>query len=272
MMNDVIHVHVYNPAKSLFKTSANEKAEMHTYTCDRASVCDAYKDGKCILVGNPFGPSCFGRKSVLIGPTKRAKSFSEFVDRAQGHEKYKALKTQPNRIFRVGEGYFFPYAHIALGEDTPFERKSSFFGGGFPYLEEANLTNLSKLYNHRPCAMMGGEIKSYQENVLPQLVKHMHSNYPDLYSDLLSVHPEARDLVDNFDYTGKQAKINTLSPGNMKIGTNYWDWDGEYLTGPGENMIFAPADATHIRITPSPDAFIKVTNVEMVNSETVIGD
>lgn len=270
-MINVIHVHVYDPSNSIFKTKASDRAEIHTYTCDKAEVCDAHKQGRCILVGSIFG-RCFGRKSVSRGPTKRAKSFRKFVTDGKSHEKYGALKTQPSKIFKVGNGYMMPYSQVNLDENSPFESKSGFMMTGMPYIENPTEGALSIIYKQRPQAMMGGEIKSYQRDVVPEIVKHMHDEYPELFEKLASIHPEALGVVNEFDYTGKKVKLASLSPGKIKIGSSFWDWDGEYLNGTGGNMIFAPADAIEVRVKPSPDASVKVTNTEMVNENTVMVD
>jgi hypothetical protein len=269
---DIIHVHVYDPGNSLFGSKKSDRAEIHTYRCGRASECSAYAQGNCILVGNPFGPRCFGRKSISEGPTRRARSFRDFIAKGEAQEKYRALKTQPNKIFKVGDCYVMPYPHINFGDTAPFKEKASLFVAGFPCIENPTEDDISKIYTHKPMALMGGEIKDYQSKVVPQIVKHMHDDFPELYKKLISVHPEAAKLVEEFDYTGKKAILSTLSPGKMAIGSNIWEWDGEYLHGPGSHMIFGPADPVAVRVTPSPDAVVEITNTDMVNENTNVID
>lgn len=269
--SEVIHVHVYDPTHRIFK-EAPKRASAIVISCARAGECDAYKNGKCILVHKPFGPRCFGRQSHHEGPTRRAKAFRGFISRWKDHEKYGALEMQPNKVFRVGDGYFMPYAHIDLMESSPFEKHSGFFASGFPYLENPTAEALSTIYTQRPQALMGGEIKDYQAKIVPQIVKHLHDEYPELYQRLLSVHPEASENVENFDYTGKKAVLSTLLPGEIKISKNRWTWDGEVLTGPGSNMIFAPANAEEVIVKPGKDAVVKVTDPGMVGPDTTIID
>lgn len=270
-MGEIIHVHVYDPTNSLFGQKS-DKAKVHTYTCEKAGACDAHKQGRCILVGNPLGPRCFGRMTAREGPTKRARSFRDFLANGRAHEKYRALSRQPNKIFKVGGGYVMPYPHINLDERSPFESKSSFMVNGMPYIENPTVDDLSVIYTQRPQSMFGGEIKDYQQKSVPQIVKHMHDEYPLLYKMLLSRHPEAAEHVENFDFTGKKAVLKTLLPGKIVISKKSWQWDGEYLTGSGSNMLFAPADATEVRVKPSDDAVVVVSNTDMVGDETTIVD
>ena len=270
-MGEVIHVHVYDPSNSLFGKKS-DRAEIHTYTCGKTSVCDAYKQGRCIMVGNPFGARCFGRMTRRGGPTKRARSFHDFIASGMRHEKYRALSTQPNKVFRVGDGYMMPYPHINLDGNSPFESKSGFMRGGMPYIESPTAEDLSVIYRQRPQSIMGGEIKDYQSKHVPQIVKHMHDEYPNLYRMLILKHPEASKHVEDFDFTGKKAVLKTLLPGPIVISKKTWQWDGKYLTGAGSNMLLAPADAIEVRVKPSDDAVVVVSNAEMVGVETKIDD
>ena len=270
-MDNVIHIHVYNPRNAIFKGSP-KRAEIHTYMCDKANVCDAFKNNKCIKVGNLFGYRCFGKKSVEEGPTVKARKFGEFISKGMNHPKYNALKCQPNKIFKVGDGYMMPYPHINLSEHSPFEEKSGFLVSGNPYIHNLTPEALSVIYTQRPMAMMGGEIKSYQKEVVPEIVKHLHDEYPDIYKALLSKHPDAAEMIENFDYTGKTAVLSTLLPGDMEISKKKWHWDGELLTGLGSHMIFAPVDSETLTLKPKDGATVKVSNVDMVSSNTVFVD
>lgn len=270
-MGEVIHVHVYDPTNALFGKKS-DRSEIHTYTCEKAAVCDAHKQGRCVMVGNPFGVRCFGRRTKREGPTQRARSFRDFISSGIRHDKYRALVTQPNKIFKVGDGYIMPYPHINLDERSPFESKSSFMASGMPYIENPTAEDLSVIYTQRPQAMMGGEIKDYQTKTVPQIVKHMHDEYPELYRMLISKHPDAADHVKNFDFTGKKAVLKTLLPGKIVISKKTWQWDGEHLTGAGSNMIFAPANATEVRVKPAEDAVVVISNSDMVSDDTKIID
>lgn len=270
-MGEIIHVHVYDPSNALFGKKS-DRSEIHTYTCEKAAVCDAHKQGRCVMVGSPFGVRCFGRRSRREGPTKRARSFHDFIASGRAHEKYRALSTQPNKIFKVADGYMMPYPHINLHEHSPFESKSGFMVSGMPYIENPTADDLSVIYTQRPQAVFGGEIKDYQQKTVPQIVKHLHDEYPELYRMLISKHPEAAEHVENFDFTGKKAVLNTLLPGEIVISKKTWQWDGEYLTGPGSNMLFAPADATEVRVKPADGAVVFVSNTNMVSDETTIID
>lgn len=270
-MGEIIHIHVYDPTNALF-AKKSDRAQIHTYSCDKASACDAYKNGKCIMVSNPLGVRCFGRRTARDGPTQRARSFMDFISKGRAHEKYRALERQPDKIFRIGDGYMMPYPHINLDERSPFESKSGLMMSGMPYIESPTADDLSVIFTQRPQALFGGEIKDYQRKHVPQLVKHMHDEYPELYQMLIERHPEAADQVHNFDYTGKKALLKTLLPGKLEISKKTWVWDGEHLTGHGSNMLFAPGNATEVRVTPDDDAVVVVTNTEMVSDETIIID
>lgn len=74
----------YDPANSLFKGTANDRARYTVYACCNKQNCDAFKRNKCIMLNGLFGTRCpYGTKSQTNGPTKRAKSYYSFLSGAK---------------------------------------------------------------------------------------------------------------------------------------------------------------------------------------------
>ena len=283
-MSEVIYVHIYEPHKpSLFgKGKKTEKSQLHVYTCDNCTDCDAYKKGQCINVGNVFGARCpIGKKSVSNGYTPRANAY---YDQIRGwKEKYKdtyhKLDSAPKRITKVPTGWMLPYSYMAMNESVPFKSKESLFSGGCPFLldEDMNADVISSILSFRPQAMMGGEIKSYQQESVAKFIKDFSDNYPDEFNNVASGIERVNLILESYDYKGRKAYLKTVKAGvRVKVSKNdYWDWDGEKIYKEDVKfMIFQPVSwsGCYASFTPDDKATIEITDNNQVTVDTKFAD
>lgn len=282
-MNNIIHVHIFQPHKpSIFgKRSKNDKAELHIYTCENKNECDAFKRGTCINVGNPFGSRCpSGRKSVSCGFSQRARKYYETLRAWEETYKefYHVLDTAPKRITKVYGGWMLPYSHIGMNKRVPFKGEEGLFNSGCPFLTDEQMTtdNMSEIISFTPQAMMGGEIKSYQKEVVPKFLHDFKINYPEIFNNLLGNNEIATAKLENLNFVGRMAYLKTIkSDEKVKLGTDIWEWDGEKIYRKDNKfMIFEPCKwkECYAEFIPDEKATVKITRNEQVDAGTVFAD
>lgn len=277
--SDIIHVHIFDPSERNFfyKPKANEKSELHIYSCKDKDGCDAYKKGQCINVGNVFGEKCaVGSKKIIQGSTRRAK---KFYDQIRGWKEcysdvYKKLNPAPKKITKVSGGYMLPYVFMSMNESVPFARKSSAFVSGKPFLADEDMTkeNILNICSFRPQAIFGGEISKYQKESVPKFIYDLKQCYPKLYSMAFDGSEVAESKLKNINFVGRKAFLKTLKP-NIKI--KEFTWDGEKLKVENKKfMSFEPIkwESCYCEFKPNDDSVVKVESNEWVTDETVFAD
>lgn len=282
-MNDIIHVHIYEPhVRSIFgKNSKNEKAQLHTYTCENKDECDAFGKGQCINVGNVFGARCpSGRKNVLRGFSQRARKYYEQISDWKGKYKdlYQALEQAPRKITKVYGGWMLPYSHMDMNITVPFKDKSGLFVSGCPFLtdDQMNKENIENIISFLPQAMMGGEIRSYQKESIPKFIHDFKSNYPVIFNNMLGDNDIVKKIFESMNYVGRKAYLKTVKKDHkVKLGTDYWFWDGKKVFRKDQKiMIFEPCSwsSCYCEFIPDEKATVKITDNNQVDENTVFAD
>mgnify|MGYP003132514587 CR=1 FL=1 len=274
MNGELINVTLYDPTNALFGNK-QDKAEATFFYCSNKDQCDYYKNGQCLNVANVFKGSCsYGTKSCKQGYTRRARSFHKWIRdiRDNNEDLMWALSRAPDVISGVGEYMCLPYSHMTLDNDL-FVQKSHLFSGGIPFIpkEQWNIESAYSLITRRPQAMMGGEIKSYQKEVVPKFCKDLQDQYPEFYQDLISKYPQVAERTDSYSYVGRKALISSLKPGTkIRKKKEVWVWDGAYLTSTNHEILFSIVkyDEISVRIKPEEGESVKIENDDQVDSDT----
>ena len=199
---------------------------------------------------------------MRTGMTRRARSYYTWIsDERKRLAEFPKAKRAPSRVFKIGEFWNLPYAHMA----------ESWAGGNYPikseWVHQDDMTPemMASIVNGKPTAMMGGVITSYQQESVPRFLEDVRRNYPELWK---IVPEDAKARVQSTDYTGRKAVLETCAPG--KFGN--WVWDGKTLSGGAVNSLMLPAEAEHIVLTPKSGATIKITENSQVTDATVFVD
>lgn len=96
---------------------------------------------------------------------------------------------------------------------------------------------------------------------------------PDMYEAVKAICPAIENLVANIDYVGKYAKVTTLLPGKVQIGTNIVDWDGKFIKGNGNmNILWELKDGEEIVIIPKDNTYVKIYDNATVTEDTELRD
>ena len=238
-MNDhlePIHAWVFNPQNSMLKTQKNAKATCSVISCSRKDQCDLRLNCNHCIYQKPGIQCPFGKKTISNGFTKRARNYYTWIK--QQEDKHRNLLKQltpgsyPERIFKISDHWFLPYAHMVKGiwgERMPLTSH---------FIPNKDMTTelLKRIVSARPHATLGGEISAYQHDIVPKFLSDLKTYYPDLF-DLLDEQTKSR--IATISYVGRIADITTCSPGLYFFKKEKWQWDGTSLSRNSAPM-FAP--------------------------------
>lgn len=258
---------VYDPTHSLFKDT-NGHAALYKIVCQNPSGCDLFtKNNTCILT-SVMTMCKFGRKTIVQGPTKKARGFRSWMsdrkkENAEFIGKLDSNKTY-NRISRINGYYYLPYSFMA----------KMIFVGGNPlpsqWVAEDEMTAdlLEQICSARPRTMMGDVIEDYQRKQVPKFLSDLRIFFPEIFA-LLS--EENKNRAASVSFVGRTADLLTCMPGEYTFISGRWVWDGKVLTG--ASMSFQPVkgDIT-ITIIPDRGQPVKITDDCQVGPETIFLD
>lgn len=272
-----VHANVYNPAKSIFKTSKNDKAECQTVECCCDS-CPLRDVGQC-MVAAFLGDRCvYGKYRVETGPTRRAMKFGAWIsERKERYKDVPYLRRPPKKLAFIGDYVYLPYAHMTMCNTVDFVSHSAFLISGTPMLPSASWTidTVERLIKFRPQSMMGDTITTYQTEEVPLFIQHIRECDADMWAQLIERYP-GYDVAP--DYVGRKAILETLTPDITWTSNRVkWEWDGEHLTSTSEaaySSLAGSIDASEVevRIKPKAGQKIEVLDNGWVTSETVFAD
>lgn len=275
---ELINVTVYEPHNALFGNK-NDKAEASYFYCEKSTCCDYLESNTCMNVGAMGRPCPYGTRRVAHGFTRRARKYRSWISGHKDKNKdmlYK-LNGAPKRIAEVGDEFVLPYPFMTMNEKVPFKVKGGGFSDGQPFILKSELTSemIKEICSYRPQAMMGGEIKDYQDKSVPKFLKDLSDYYPEIYSSAINLTPELASRVDGYSYIGREAIVSTLKPGCVvKEKRCSWVWDGEYLISDNYDMLFAITkyDEIFVKVKPKAGQSIKVTSNDQICETTEFSD
>ena len=281
MKEEVIYSYVYNVATSVFKMPGNHRSKFTIIKCCNRDNCNLYRRGECNLltIGVFSNPSCpYGNKYIEEGYTKRAKNnFRWCQEREKRYPNVKvALSRATDIMTRVGEFVYLPYPHLNMNKQLPIESHSSVFISGtkfFPFDEFQKPEIIHSIVNFKPQAMMGGEIRSYQEKVIPDFVNHLYEVFPEIYKNC-NTDGYLDKYIKNYSNIGRLAYVSTLKKGcrvwKKDSPNTIWVWDGEFLQSNSERFFnpIVKIEEIEIRIKPKKGAVIIITSEDQVDSNT----
>lgn len=285
----LISLFIFDPKKSMFKWPANERSKLTAIYCKNSQNCDLYKAGTCVK-RNTFGLNrCeYGRVHTEEGLTSRAKNYNKWIrEKKELYGDVGQLNSTIKKIAVVGDWIYLPYVHINMNKDVPFGVHSSFMVSGSEMIHKSdfNVKNIKRIVEFRPQAIFGGEIKTYQSEVVPKFLSHLNELFPDLYEELFGSHPELVEKYrpEKISYIGRQAYLMTLnSP--FEFSTKHdkypvsWYWDGELLHTKSDNAYdkiwgnIKEFEEVNISLKPNKETVIEVQNDDWVNENTKFKD
>ncbi|WP_154665954.1 hypothetical protein [Paenibacillus pinihumi] len=283
MSKEVIHVGLYG-GKGLF--GGKETAlEASIVQCDKFDKCSFFKADQCACVRSMSSITCpFGIVRNEKGYTSKARKYYEFKSKWKEHEKYGKLKSPPCKLGLIDDVVIFPYAYVNVEKEDGkwVVNGPRFFDGGSSAipLTEFTVELIRDIVCKRPQALMGGEISSYQAEVVPKFISHLKEVLPEKYEEFVAGFPGYEQKI---DYVGRKAILTTLSPSAVEYKANrysqfneIWYWDGKILTFTsghvGDFGVTKHYEVESVVIRPSEKSVVTISDNNQVNSNTIFVD
>lgn len=274
MSSEVICSWTYDPSgPTLFKRDKNDRCSGFAIHCSNKDNCSLFKAGKC-LKRNILPDRCpYGRLTEERGPTQRARGYYSSLQKLKEKYPYKPIANAPVKIAFIGDYVYLPYSFMDMCPGVGFIEKRTLFAGGAPFIrrEEFNVGTVRELISFHPHALMGGEIKEYQEKSVPEFLTHLKELCPEIFNQLvLSDYLKAK--ITNI---GRKAYVKTLNPGVIKVNRELWNWDGEKLTlekdllvGIGFDYVGKKFESSLLICVPSDSLAATIHDESQVNENT----
>lgn len=275
---ELINITNYNPSSAtLFKPGRSDREEIRYWKCRNKKHCEAYKRGRCIMFYHLLvSDSCpYGIKEKVVGFTKLARKCGELERKARNEypDLFYALKEETG-FAQIGEYVLLPISYIR-DVRNPFMSKNS----DFWYEQNDRLIN-AKYYNaniirklcvYRPNALFSGyEIEAYRKKVLPEFLERLKKYDWQMYQEVLKIYPEAENIANEFSYIGRNALLNTLSPGKVKIKTDLCEWDGETIKFLGNPVLFGAKGTYYLK--PDSNVVATICDEKTITGNTLLVD
>ena len=265
----VIHTGFYDGTS--FFSKAKEASEGREILCTVCDKCELYKKNQCVLrCHSLFGwDTCkFGKLKVTRGPTRRAKSFHNFACMFKENPLYNKLSApEDQKIFKVNGYIGVKFKYVGYNEEKNCLTDPSFNSGDWEFIKQEDFNNafLYHVCTFEPCAMMGGVIKSYQQEAVPEFLYQLQSYVPDIYNRFIQEHPEY--ALKEINYVGKKAYLKTLKIGCTIKG---FVFDGEYLYNPNYHIDFFFIKNTNVevKVKVTDEMVVEVTDNSQVDKNT----
>lgn len=291
------------------------KARKTTLSCTlpEGHICPYLEQGECIEAGALLAYGCvYGRRAYEHGYTTRAQKHGRIIC------KWKAEKKEcggwPNtskhpRLAVIGDYVWLgAYPFIDMIERLPrymtdpkinqYHKGAPFYpelhgvtvairspGGAFragiPWIQVKDFTpqTVAVLALGRPQAMIGGEIREYQEKQVPRFLFALKHVMPDLWKQVVALIPDLALRLPNLDAArDKTTSIYNVPPGTAMALKDKGDikvaWDGERVTLTGGKslkpifLIWTTEGDTQFDISFVPPRNYQV----LVRDDAVLGD
>ncbi|MDE7090005.1 MAG: hypothetical protein K2O54_07790, partial [Prevotella sp.] len=190
-----------------------------------------YKDGKCLNCRALGGTRCKnGKVTTIKGYTSRARKYEEFRSTYKNDEAYHKLDYPKNYVGLIDDMLYLNLHYLRVAKPGAYDNRPNQWGyvitdAGFCSgtffinINEINADFLAQILSYKPQALMGGEIKAYQEKVVPNLVDELKKVVPILYKALIRKYPQFNKEP---NYVGRYAYMKTLVDGSI-IVSNHGD-------------------------------------------------
>ena len=281
----VINYSLYG-GESIFKGVKKSPYELETTYCTNCENCKLYKRGSCLKVGRLITGDCpYGNKVVTVGKSPQAKSYYDLKHKYYSYpeEIRSCLKDCKDYIAEIDDEYIFlniNYIDIYKKEDDilflgcwinapdGYERLTSsgllYTQGAVVKKELLNVNNLRKLLETKPRSLMGGEIKDYQEKIVPLLKESILRIFPDMAKEL---------GIEKVSHIGMKALLTTLTPNiTFRVDNKDYYWDGEYVTADVKNVsVFSRIGAPvgNVTLKASNTYTVKIEDESWCNENTI---
>jgi len=214
------------------------------------------------------------------GFTPRARKFYSWMNERKESVKDIQQKSSFDKVAIIGDYVWFPYHHWYMGSSL----SEKYRGGAFNsknFIEKEVFTPefFQLLVTQRPHALFGGEIKSYQKEVVPLMVVHVKEELPKFYSEWASAYPDTASKFVEISSIGRKARLDSIAINvNVRVNSGknatFGLWDGTQIVVENYAPFFMNVDieTTELIITPKKDVVITITDDNQVTEDTIFID
>ena len=291
MINLLINVTYYDPRNKLFKGQDNRE-HVTRYECECAEMCDAYKNGQCVLL-NPIGFGMHrcphGSRRQIDGYTQNARKFGELTKQYKNEYAELLYKLKPiKHVQKLADSWFLNLPWLTNDHSTTWESDStdeekayqtsmrSFFkdrivNEDIVKDEDFNVDFICRLLDFRPKSWLNDNLwGSFRADYLPQFFYDLRKYYGEIYEEIKTVRPEVEDYANRVTFKGKRARLLTLKPGQVKVNTVYFNWDGKQIeTTADQAHMWGNLKDAKVIIIPTENSVVEIVDDNTVSYETI---
>lgn len=285
MMEKVINVEYYDVKNSWLKPHKDAKEKVIIYTCNNSKNCQAYTNNTCIMLNGLYGHKCkYGKEHAVEGYPRKSKNCGKLI------QEYKTKYKKESRVLkgvhqleRCGD-YIFLNLPFLNNEDiwrdpntTDYEYtktigpeiKEKIKFGDLIHTKHFTPEFICRLIDFRPQSN-GFTLKDYYEWYIPHFCYELQSYFRDIYEETKKIKPEIENLVKKVLVVHKYAKIKTLNPGKVKMGSSKVYWDGEKIITDSDILSIQSSwyDGMQVMIIPTDNTIVEVIDENTVTNET----
>jgi len=283
---EVIHAQIFDVKNALFKQKASVKSKLTTVSCNNKDNCSLYKKGQCSLVGMFQDKCVYGKKVSIDGFTRKASKYNSWINdnKEQYKDVFNKLKSATKKMAIVGDYIYLPYSHLNMNKKLPFNNFGGFMNDGDKYMLLKDFTDevIFSIITFSPQALMGGTIKSYAKEVVPDFITHIIEVFPDKVKSFLMKYPNMEFMFVIRSPIGRKALLESLKPGTVitkyhdsdKLNTQHWTWDGEYITSTdcGYSFSVVEFDTVEVKLKPKENTAVVITDKNQTDQDTIYID
>lgn len=269
-----INLTYYNPNNSIFKAGKSDHERYSLYTCCNTENCNAYKNGKCIMLNGLWGQRCpYGRKQSEEGYTKASRKCGDLIRKVReeyGNVAY-ALKQLEYPCY-IGDYVYLSLPFLSNYANS-IREKDFFYSDGLIRKEDFTSDLIVELLKYKPRALMGGVISEYQTKYVPTFVRQLRQRLPEKYAEVQKIYSEIDDIgtLKNMNFVGKRALVKTLLPCNVGLcgHVHVAEWDGTVIKTNGRALGWRLNGDEVVTITPNDKTYVEVMDNNSVTEETI---
>lgn len=266
---EIINVTYFNPKDSIFKEERSSRECVYYYKCNNHKNCNAYAEGRCLMVNSSLFNSeriCpYGKREKEQGFTKAASKCGMLSLKAETDYKDFCYKLKPlDHICVISDYVYIPltFVHFHKGKDNKhLISKEDFF----------NINFIINMITDIPTDSYGRPFKSFEEKELPDFLLQLRSYFPELFIELKQKLPKVEEYIRNIKLVGKYAYLYSLLPGDVKIGSRKFKWDGEGLYCKADELILSSkclfGDEV-LKVIPTENTIAEIIDINTCSAKT----
>jgi hypothetical protein len=214
-----------------------------------------------MLCGAGDTPCPYGKRNVVFAnDMKKNVEYNTFAN-----------KLKPLAQFAVIGDYVYTALYHLLNYCNSIRERDFFFIEGMVHIEKFTPEFIVELLNYKPRNSFGEVLSDYQKNMIPEFIRGLRQQMPELYQQVQAIYPEISEKEIR-SFVGKRAILKTLLPCQVRLSAtgNSVSWDGKIIrtTGNTFGILYGLSDE-EVMIVPTDSTLATVLENESVTPDTI---